>query len=199
MRTSTKYVIAFVCLIVPFTGLAVDVSSLKGLRVEPPKKIVPVAMTNHKGVKEQFPGSAKRWRLVFFGYTRCPDICPTTMFTVSQVVKKLGPDAQNLEVVFVSVDGLRDTTGDISRFVGYYGKDVLGLTGEPKAIAKLNRQFGITTRKFRGETALAYTLQHSIYLYLLDTNGRIRYMYTAADSPQMISRDLKTLLSQKSG
>lgn len=199
MRSGTKFIIMILGLIVPLTVVAIDVSSLKGLRVEPPKKIVPVQMTSHKGVPKKFPGAADRWRLVFFGYTSCPDVCPTTMFMVSQVVKRLGSDAKNLQVVFVSVDGLRDTPDDISRFVGYYGKDVLGLTGEPKAIAKLNRQFGITTRKFRGETALAYTLQHSIYLYLLDTNGRIRYMYTAADSPQMISRDLKTLLSQESG
>lgn len=183
----------------PVSLLALEAESLKGLRVEPPKAINPAALVNHKGVSEKFPVASKRWRLVFFGYTSCPDICPTTMYTVSKVVQRLGTDAAKLQVVFVSVDGQRDTPEDISKFIGFYGKDILGLTGDIKEVNKISKQFGITTRQFQGKTALAYTLQHSIYLYLLDTEGRIRYMYTAADSPKMISGDIKILLSETSG
>jgi protein SCO1/2 len=188
----------FLLTTLPANLLAIDNSSLKGLRVEPPKAINPAMLINHNGKSEKFPAANKRWRLVFFGYTSCPDICPTTMFTVSQAVKQLGDEAKKLQVVFVSVDGQRDKPEDISRFIGFYGKDILGLTGDIKEVNKISKQFGITTRKFQGRTALAYTLQHSIYLYLLDPKGRIRYMYTAADSPKMISGDLKILLSKTS-
>jgi len=192
------FVPAFIVLLVfiPADLLAIDAGSLQGLQVEPPKKINPVELINHRGKTEMFPQAKKQWRLVFFGYTRCPDICPTTMYTVSQVVKRLGDEAKKLQVVFISIDGQRDTPMDMSRFVGFYGKDVLGLTGDPMAVSKISKQFGITTRKFQGKTALAYTLQHSIYLYLLDTSGNIRYMYTAADSPKLISDDLKILLTK---
>jgi protein SCO1/2 len=173
---------------------SVKATELKGLRVEPPKAITSAQLIDHNGRSRQFPDDNRKWKLVFFGYTRCPDVCPTTMFTVQQAVKKLGEDASNLDIAFISIDGQRDKPRELERFVGYYGRQVTGFTGELKDIKDIESQFGVTTRKFQGKTALAYTLQHSVFLYLLDPENRLRVMYSGATLPSTLSEDMRRYL-----
>jgi protein SCO1/2 len=169
-------------------------NELQGLQVEPPKQITSTSLVDHNGTIRAFPGETKRWKLVFFGYTRCPDVCPTTMFTVRQALDKLGKDASNLDIAFISIDGQRDKPEELKRFVGYYGKEVTGYTGELKNVRSVEAQFGVTTRKFQGKTALAYTLQHSIFLYLVDPDNKLRVMYSGATLPATLSEDMRQYL-----
>lgn len=196
MRILTHAILLALVLAAPCVGWASAPEGMHGLRVEPPKQIKPVSMISDTGETIRFPSTSKQWSLVFFGYTNCPDVCPTTMFTIAQVNKLLGTEASRLKTVFISIDPQRDTPEALRKFVGFYGKNVIGLSGSPRSMTRINRQFGVTTRKFQGKTALAYKLQHSIFIYLLDQKGRLRYMYTAADQPQQIAADLKELISR---
>jgi protein SCO1/2 len=184
-------VLAGLFLVLQSEGLA---NELKGLQVEPPKPISSTLLVDHNGETREFPAKNKRWKLVFFGYTRCPDVCPTTMFTVRQALNLLGKDAGNLDIAFISVDGQRDKPEELERFVSYYGKEVTGFTGNLRNIKSIEAQFGVTTRKFQGKTALAYTLQHSIFLYLLDPDNNLRVMYSGATLPSTLSEDMRQYL-----
>lgn len=170
-------------------------NGLEGLRVEPPKPISSKPLVDHNGQAKSFPGPGKNWKLVFFGYTRCPDVCPTTMFNVRQAMNQLGDERGRLDVAFISIDSQRDRPGDLKRFVSYYGEGVIGYSGELKNIKAIETQFGVTTRKFQGRTALAYTLQHSVFLYLLDPDNNLRVMFSGATLPSTLSRELQQYLS----
>lgn len=178
--------------------VSVKATELNGLRVEPPKPIKAAQLIDHNGRSRPFPENNGRWKLVFFGYTRCPDVCPTTMFTVQQAVKKLGEDARSLDIAFISIDGQRDKPKELERFVSYYGKQVTGFTGALRNIKEIESQFGVTTRRFQGKTALAYTLQHSVFLYLLDPDNRLRVMYSGATLPSVLSEDMRQHLKRSS-
>ena len=196
MNNTANFRIAVVAAVAIFLGLPSKAApnGLEGLRVVPPKPITSSLLVDHNGHTREFPAQDKRWKLVFFGYTRCPDVCPTTMFTVRQALNKLGDDAKKLDIAFVSIDGQRDKPDELRRFVSYYGEEVTGFTGDLKNIKSIEGQFGVTTRKFQGKTALAYTLQHSIFLYLIDPNNKLRVMYSGATLPSILSEDMRKYL-----
>ena len=196
MNNTGSFRIVVVAAVAIFLGLPSKAApnGLEGLRVVPPKPITSSLLVDHNGHTREFPAQDKRWKLVFFGYTRCPDVCPTTMFTVRQALNKLGDDAKKLDIAFVSIDGQRDKPDELRRFVSYYGEEVTGFTGDLKNIKSIEAQFGVTTRKFQGKTALAYTLQHSIFLYLIDPNNKLRVMYSGATLPSILSEDMRKYL-----
>ncbi len=168
---------------------------LHGLRVEPPKPVPVRQLVDHNGLPVSFPAGDGRWKLVFFGYTSCPDVCPTTMHRIVQILGRLGEEKKRLRAVFISIDGQRDKPEVLKSFVRYFHADITGLTGDPREVVALENLFGVTTRKIRGETAFAYTLAHSVFMYLLDPSGRLRYMYPASATPAAIAEDLTRLLA----
>ncbi len=94
-----------------------------------------------------------RPHLVFFGYTHCPDVCPTTLFEISELIKKLGPDAARAGVIFITVDPERDTPAVMKDYLSNFDPHLRGLTGDPAAVARRSRPIGSTPRKFRSRTA----------------------------------------------
>ncbi len=110
-----------------------------------------------------------------------------------QLIKKLGPTVDKLEYYFVSIDPQRDNTEQLKHFVSYYDKSITGLTGKPRSIKALENEFGILTRKFQGKSAFAYTLEHSVFIYLLDEQGRLRVMYPASTPVNAIISDIELL------
>jgi protein SCO1/2 len=168
-------------------------SDFQGLRVEPPKAIQGVTLLNPQGQAVAFPLSISNWQLVAFGYTHCPDVCPMTLHKAALLLQQLGADAKRVQVVFISIDSGRDNPQTMQEFTTPIDARILGLTGDPEALQAVANEFGVLTRRFQGKTALAYTLEHSSFLYLLDPAGRVRLMYSAsADSPSIAS-DLRRL------
>jgi protein SCO1/2 len=168
-------------------------SGYQGLLVEPAKVLNSQSLTDHMGRPVNFPENNGRMKLVFFGYTSCPDVCPMTLQRVKKLIKELGDTANELDFSFISIDPLRDNTAQLKHFVTYYDSRITGITGDPRAIKALENEFGILTRKFQGKSAFAYTLEHSVFLYLLNQEGQLRIMYPASMSVDAIIKDIEQL------
>jgi protein SCO1/2 len=168
-------------------------SGMRGLRVEPPKAIRGETLLDHDGRQTRFPLTAGTWQLAFFGYTHCPDVCPITLHKTRMLLDRLGPQAARLQVLFLSIDTTRDNPGQVRQFITRHDARIRGLTGDAEAMQAVANEFGVLTRRFQGKTALAYTLEHSSFLYLLDPQGRVRAMYPATADLQDIAYDLQQL------
>ncbi len=178
--------------------LSVSVASLAsepfhGLRIEPPKSLQVHTLINPKGERARFPLQRDTWQLVFFGYTHCPDVCPMTLHKTSMLIKELGSDGVKLTPVFISIDSGRDRPETMSNYIGRFDVPAVGLTGDAEALQAIANEFGVLTRRFQGKTALAYTLDHSSFLYLLDPQGRVRMLYPGSADIEGIAGDLKRL------
>ena len=188
MRRGQVVLVAMTCLLL--CANTASASTDAGLEVMPPKPIAPAQFTDEAGNAVNFPASDTKWKIAFFGYTRCPDVCPMTMSKVSRVLGNIrAAAAEKLEVIFITVDGQRDKPGELKAYVRNFGADIRGLRGDAESTRVMAQQFGVTTRKFQGKTAMAYTLQHSVFLYLLDPDNRLRYMFSAgSDTGAIVSR-----------
>lgn len=133
--------------------------------------------------------------VVFFGYTQCPDVCPTTMAELSTVMQQLGPQADQVQVLFVSLDPERDTPKILSEYVPNFNKRFLGLVGDQSQTKKIATDFKIFYEKVPGKTAGTYTLDHSAGSYVFDKEGHIRLFVRFNQGPEPIAHDLKLLLN----
>lgn len=174
-------------------AVALPAYSVNGLSVEPPRDVVPTVLIDHDGRAARLPLASGTWQLVAFGYTHCPDVCPMTLHRVAMLLQRLGPKADKVRGVFVSIDGQRDDTARMKEFVARFDTRLVGLTGSPEATVAAANAFGVLTRRFQGKTALAYTLSHSSLLYLVDPQGRLRYVYSEQATPAQIAQDLESL------
>jgi len=171
-------------------------SGYDGLLVEPAKVLAARNLVTQDGAPMRFPRADRgRLQLVFFGYANCPDVCPATMHKVKALKAALGEAAGALDFYIVSVDPARDTPAQLKEFLARYDPSVTGLTGETREVQALQNEFGVLTRKFQGKSAFAYTMQHSVFLYLLDRQGRLRVMYPASAPIDAIRRDITRLLA----
>jgi len=109
--------------------------------------------------------------LVFFGFTNCPDVCPTTLFEVSEVLRALGPDADKVNALFVTVDPERDTPAQLKDYISSFDPHLRALTGDPAAIAAITRAYRVYAKKVPQENG-EYTMDHTAIVYLMDKDGR---------------------------
>jgi len=108
--------------------------------------------------------------LVFFGFTNCPDVCPTTLFEVSEVLRALGPDADKVNALFVTVDPERDRPSQLKDYLSSFDPHLRGLTGDPAAVAAVTRAYRVYVKKVPQENG--YTMDHTAIVYLMDKDGR---------------------------
>ena len=132
-----------------------------------------------------------RWSLIFFGFTSCPDVCPTTLSVVKGVVEQLDEEgAQPPQVVFVTVDPARDTASRMKEYVAYFNKDFVGVTGEQTALHALTKELGIVVVfTANDENPEAYTVDHTASLLLIDPERRIRAKLNAPHEIETIVAD----------
>jgi protein SCO1/2 len=136
--------------------------------------------------------------VVFFGYTQCPDACPTTMAELAGILKTLGPDAARVQVVFITVDPSRDTAALLKNYVANFRPDFLALRPDEAQVRQLTKDFKLVVEKVPGRTADSYTIDHTAGCYVFDTQGHIRLFATQSLDPALLTDDLKTLLAEKS-
>ena len=156
-------------------------------------------LLDDRGHAVRFPLKGDAWQLVFFGYTNCPDVCPMTLHKVASLLKALGAEAGRLQPVFISIDSGRDHPEDMRAFTGKFDARVAGLTGDTAALQTVAAEFGVLVRRYQGKTALAYTMEHSSFLYLLDPQGRVSLLYPAAAGIEDIAHDLRRLWHSQDG
>jgi len=130
---------------------------------------------------------------IFFGYTRCPDACPTTMGELALVMKELGTDAERLQVLFITVDPERDTPEVLSRYVPAFHPSFLGLYGDAEATARTAKEFRIVYQKQPLKDG-GYSVDHSAGSYLYDTSGRVRLFAQYGQGAQPLLHDIRLLL-----
>jgi protein SCO1/2 len=135
--------------------------------------------------------------VVFFGYTQCPDACPTTMAELSGILKTLGPDAARVQVVFVTVDPSRDTPQLLKNYVTNFRPDFIALRGDEAQTQKIVKDFKLVVEKVPGKTPGSYTIDHTAGTYVFDPQGRIRLFASQSLDPAQLTDDLKALLAEK--
>jgi protein SCO1/2 len=132
--------------------------------------------------------------VVFFGFTHCPDVCPTTLVELAKALKQLGPDAQRVQVVMITVDPERDTPEVLKPYVTALDPSFLGLTGDPQTIAETAKAFKVFYQKSAGANAQAYSVDHSSGTYVFDPAGRVRLMVAYGQGAEVFAHDIAQLL-----
>lgn len=132
--------------------------------------------------------------VIFFGYTQCPDVCPTTMSDLAEVRKRLGPDGERLQVIFVTIDPERDTPALLSQYVPAFDPSFVGLYGTAEQTAVVAKEFKVFYQKVAGSTPTSYTMDHTAGSYVFDKEGRVRLFIRHGASVDDMVSDLRRLL-----
>jgi protein SCO1/2 len=150
-------------------------------------------LTDHTGQTRRLSDYQGKVVLIFFGFTQCPDVCPTTLAEMSEVMKKLGSDADRVKVLFISVDPERDTQAMLSQYVPAFDPRFVGLTGSLEQITAVAKDFKVFYQKVPTPNG-SYTVDHFSGMYAFDTRGRIRLFIRYRAPVDSIAADIKTLL-----
>jgi protein SCO1/2 len=153
------------------------------------------ALTDHTGKPRTLADFKGKAVVVFFGYTQCPDVCPTTMAEMASVMQKLGPLADQVQVLFITLDPERDTQELLANYVPAFDKRFIGLRGTPEQTAKTAKEFKVFYSKVPGTDPGSYTIDHTAGSYLFDRDGRLRLFIRHGQGPDPIVHDLRQLLS----
>ena len=137
--------------------------------------------------------------VVFFGYTQCPDVCPTTMAELAAVKKALGPDGDRLQAVFITVDPERDVPETLRAYVGSFDPAFVALRGTPEQTAEVAKSFKVFFARSPGKTPDSYTMDHTAASYVFDTEGRVRLYVRYGAGAEPLTADVKALLAQAAG
>ncbi|MCA9871058.1 MAG: SCO family protein, partial [Anaerolineae bacterium] len=133
--------------------------------------------------------------LLFFGYTTCPDVCPTTLAEARTILNDLGDDANDVEFLFVTVDPERDTPEKLAAYTDAFHPGIIGLTGTPDQLASIYGEFGVRAERVEApESALGYLMNHTSRMYLVDQDGNLRLSYGYGTPVEDIVNDVKHLV-----
>jgi protein SCO1/2 len=153
------------------------------------------ALTDHTGKPRTLADFKGKVVVVFFGYTQCPDVCPTTMAEMASVMQKLGPLADQVQVLFITLDPERDTQQLLAQYVPAFDKRFIGLRGTPEQTAKTAKDFKVFYSKVPGTEPGSYTIDHTAGSYVFDRDGRLRLFIRHGQGADPIVHDLRQLLS----
>lgn len=153
------------------------------------------SLTDHHGKKRELAEFKGQLVVMFYGYTQCPDVCPTTMIEMQGVMELLGKDASRVQVMFVTVDPERDTQELLSQYVPAFDKRFLGLRPQStEELEKITKDFKVFYKKVPGNSPTSYTIDHTAGSYVFDTKGQLRLFLKHQQGPNPIAEDLKKLL-----
>ena len=153
------------------------------------------ALTDHTGKARTLADFSGKVVVVFFGYTRCPDVCPTTMVEMKEVLRKLGADAGKVQVLFVTLDPERDTREVLAQYVPAFDPRFVGLYGDSATTLKTAKDFKVFYEKRPGTAPGSYTIDHTAASYVFDGKGRLR-LYVKHDQIDSLADDIRTLLKE---
>ena len=151
------------------------------------------SLTDHTGKARTLADFRGKVVVMFFGYTQCPDVCPTTMAEMRAVVDALGPDGARVQVLFVTVDPERDTQSLLAQYVPSFHPSFIGLYGDAAATTRTAQQFKVFFQKVPGSAAGTYTVDHTAGSYVYDPQGRLRLFVRHGQAASLVE-DIRTLL-----
>lgn len=176
-------------------GLVLMLWALGGLRtVAAPSAIGgPFQLTDQTGQTVTDKNLLGKPTLIFFGFTHCPDVCPTELFEMSEVLRAMGKDADRVNAYFVSVDPERDTAAAMKDYLSSFDPHLKGLTGDPQAVAKIIAEYRVYAKKVPLKDG-DYTMDHTALVYLMDRDGKFVAPFNLKQSPQQAAADLEHYL-----
>ena len=154
------------------------------------------ALADHTGRPRTLADFRGKVVVMFFGFTHCPDVCPTTLAELAVAVKKLGTDGDRVQVLLVTVDPERDTPQILSQYVTAFDPRFLGLRGTAEETARVAKEFKIIYQKVAGARPDSYTMDHSAGTYIFDPQGRLRVYVSYGQGPEVFAHDIALLLQQ---
>lgn len=161
----------------------------------PPAAAPPLDLTDANGnpfTLDQLKGDVT---LIYFGYTTCPDVCPTTLTDFQAVKDDLGPDADRVKFLLVTLDPERDTAAKLKEYLAFFDPDFIGLRGDEAQTAQFTKDYGITVKRVEyPDSATKYLLDHTALVYVIDPEGRLLLTYPYGTDPALIAQDVRYLL-----
>lgn len=156
------------------------------------------SLVDHNGKQVTQDDYHGHWLLVFFGYTNCPDVCPTTMVDISLILRRLGEDARHVQALFITVDPERDDVNTIANFVDAFGDKIVGLTGSTSAVRDAADSFRAHFRKDEEDRGPdAYLMEHQATIYLLDRRGELKTVFNPGFSPDRVVDILRQFIQDE--
>jgi protein SCO1 len=171
--------------------------SFKGVDITGAEYARELSLTDANGKARTLADFKGKVAVVFFGYTQCPDVCPTTMAELAAVKRELGADGDRVVGVFVSVDPERDTADVLKAYVGAFDPGFVALRGTPDETKAAAKQFKVFYAKVPGKTEGSYTMDHTAGSFVFDTQGRVRLFTRYGSGAPALVHDLKILLAEK--
>ncbi|SFC51479.1 protein SCO1/2 [Polaromonas sp. OV174] len=152
------------------------------------------SLADHNGQQRTLKDFAGKVVVVFFGFTQCPDVCPTSMAELAQVKKLLGPDGDKLQAIFITVDPERDTAELLKPYMGNFDPSFLALRPTLEQLPQVGKDFKLYYKKVEGKTPGSYTMDHSAGSYIFDGKGRIRLYSRYGAGAEVLASDIRLLL-----
>ena len=153
-------------------------------------------LPDHTGVMRSLKDFRGKLVVLFFGYTQCPDVCPTTMTELAQAKKALGADGDKVQGIFVTVDPERDTPEVLKGYMANFDPTFIALRGTPEQLAAMAKDFKVYYKRVDGKSPTTYTMDHSAASYVYDTQGRLRLYTRYGSGADALASDLRLLLKQ---
>ncbi len=151
----------------------------------------PFTLTDQNGARRSSSDFRGKYQLIYFGYSFCPDVCPTTLAVMSQALDKMGIDANRIVPIFITVDPERDTPQILKKYMEAFGPRFVGFTGSLKDIAAVEKEYRVYAKKQKLDNSGNYGMDHSSVIYLMGPDGRIVTFYDELVSPDALEKDLK--------
>jgi protein SCO1/2 len=177
-------------------GAAADKPAFKAVDITGAEYARTLSLTDPDGQRRTLDDFKGKVVVVFFGYTQCPDVCPTTMAELAEVKRSLGADGAKVQGIFVTVDPERDTAALLKAYTANFGPDILGLRGTPDEIKAAAKEFKVFYNKVPGKTDSSYTVDHTAGSYVFDKRGKVRLFTRYGSGAQALADDLKILLAE---
>ncbi len=170
---------------------------LPGTVFDPPIEVADFTLTSHTGESFRLSDLQGKVVMLFFGYTNCPDVCPTTLAEFKRVKTLLGDDADQVAFVFISVDGARDTPERLAAYVHAFDPNFIGLTGEDAEIRAVGQDYGIFFQRVNYDNPDNYLVDHTASSFVIDQEGRWRIKFTYQSDPVGMVAQIRHLLETK--
>lgn len=175
--------------------IVTDVTEYRGTTYNPPVELTDFTLPASTGEDLNLSDLGGQWVLLFFGYTHCPDFCPFTLLEFRQVVEMLGDDADSLQVVFVSVDGERDTPAVLATYLEHYNPNFIGLSGNDETLAQIQADYSLYYERHESEGEY-YSVDHTTRSYLIDPQRRLVMSYSYGTDREILAESIREMLIQ---
>lgn len=160
----------------------------------------PFELTDHKGNRVSEQDYAGQYKLIYFGFTYCPDVCPTELQTMSAALEEMGENAEKVQPLLITIDPERDTPEALAQYVGHFHSRLVGLTGTPEEIAAAAKAYRVYYAKVEDESSSAeYTMDHSSVIYFMGPDGGFLTHFGPGTAPSAMAERMNKLIEEEGG